>query len=164
MPLITQDDVQNYGTDLLDFTQRAAIQAVSPHLQYLQGENEQLRQRLAQESRARLDAAVEQTIPNFREIDADPAWHRWLLQPDPLTGAIRQQVLDDAIAQGSLSRVQAFFSGFMQEHGGARHAGARPAPRGRSAMPPSGRVYTRDEIKRAYELHRTGKLVGPQWE
>ena len=56
---LTQDDVNNYGHDLLDVSQRAALQAVAPHLQQIQQDNVRLQQRLAKEARHRLDQAVE---------------------------------------------------------------------------------------------------------
>jgi hypothetical protein len=56
---LTQQDVSDYGSDLVDFAQRAAVHALGPHLQQIQEDNVALRQRLARESRARLDAAVE---------------------------------------------------------------------------------------------------------
>jgi hypothetical protein len=73
---LTQNDVDNYGHDLLDVSQRAALHAVAPHLQNLQQQNAKLRQRLAKEARHRLDQQVEQMVPDFREIDRNPRWHR----------------------------------------------------------------------------------------
>jgi hypothetical protein len=34
-------DYQNYGSDLLDVSQRAALEAVAPHLQNLEAQNAQ---------------------------------------------------------------------------------------------------------------------------
>ena len=62
-----------------DFAQRAALHAVAPHLQNLVQQNAELRQRLAIEARHNLDAEVERAVPNYREIDQDLRWHRWLL-------------------------------------------------------------------------------------
>jgi hypothetical protein len=161
---LTQQDVQDFGPELVDFAQRAAIQATAPHLQQLGQQNAALEQQLAIERRKRLDQEVAAAVPNYEQIDADPRWHRWLLQPDPLTGAVRQEVLNDAIMSGSASRVVAFFRGFLSQH--AVDEGRAPQ-RGRTVSPDinnSNRLLTREQIKRFYELHRTGKLVGPEWE
>ena len=64
----------------------AAVHAVAFHLQNLEQQNAELRQRLAVEARHSLDQRVEQAIPNYRDIDRDPRWHRWLLTVDPLSG------------------------------------------------------------------------------
>jgi hypothetical protein len=159
---LTRADVDNYGTDLVDFAQRAAAHAIAPHLQNLNAENAELRQRLAVEARYRLDQQVEAAIPNYRDIDRDPRWHQWLMTLDPLTGQIRQTILNDAIASGSAGRVVAFFRGFQQEAGQA--ASSPSSQRSRHTAAPSKPIYTRDQIGRLYEAHRKGAYVGREAE
>ena len=48
---LTQEDVQDYGPELVDFSQRAAVHAVGPYLQEIEQQNAALRQHLAQEVR-----------------------------------------------------------------------------------------------------------------
>ena len=84
-----------------DFAQRAALHAVAPHLQASEQQNLELQNRLAREARARLDAAVERAVPNYREIDQEPRWHNWLRSVDPLSGRVRQTLLDEAIASAT---------------------------------------------------------------
>jgi hypothetical protein len=158
---LTQDDVNNYGHELIDVTQRAALHAVAPELQEIRRQNAELQQRLAREARRALDQRVEREVPNYREVDRDPYWHRYLLEIDVLSGRPRQVLLNDAIASGDANRVAAFFKGFMREAGGPQTASAAPA-RARSAS--SGKtVYSRPQIAALYERHRRGELVGPEW-
>jgi hypothetical protein len=157
---LTQSDVYNYGEDLIGFTQRAAAQYVAPHLQALDQQNAELRRQVAEQTRKAMHDRVEAAIPNWRDIDSDPRWRAWLSEIDPFTGVIRQQVLDDAIAAGSADRVVAFFRGFQAQHGGAARSPGRP----RSAAPQPGMMLSRERIKELYELHRKGKLTGPEWE
>src|SRR5262252_8093242 len=187
---LTDRDVQNYGTDLIDFTQRAAIQAVQPRLQYLQGENEDLRQQLAREARMRLDMLVEAAIPNYREIDSNPRWHQWLRLPDPYSGRIRQELMNDAIAAASATRVLSFFKGFLAEDQALGHSQpepasqpaapprepavplaslaapgrARPAGGGDTSLPSDKPFYTRAQIKQNYREHQQGRWVGREAE
>ena len=84
-----------------DFAQRAALHAVAPHLQASEQQKLELQNRLAREARARLDAAVERTVPNYREIDQEPRWHNWLRSVDPLSGRVRQTLLDEPIASAT---------------------------------------------------------------
>jgi hypothetical protein len=112
---LTPQDRADYGDELLDVSQRAAMQAVAPWLQQLQAENADLRARQAREQRRRLDSQVAQAVPNYRVFDQDPRWHQWLLWPDRLSGRVRQQLLDEAIASGDTRRVVAFFKGFEAE-------------------------------------------------
>jgi hypothetical protein len=157
---LTRDDFYNYGTDLIDFTQRAAAQAVAPHLQALDQQNAVLRQQVAEQTRKAMHQQIEAAVPNWREIDSDPRWYQWLGETDPFTGAMRQQVLDDAIAAGSASRVLAFFNTFQAQHGGAAR-GSPGRPRSASSQQ---QVYTRGQIKQLHELHRRGKLQGAEWD
>ena len=83
---LTNEDVQNYGPELISVTQRAALTAVAPHLQNLESQNAQLQQRLAVEARRRLDDQIARAVPAWQEIDKNPAWHRWLLGIDSLSG------------------------------------------------------------------------------
>ena len=163
---LTRKDVDDYGHDLVDFAQRAAAQALTPHLQHLDQQNAELHQRLARTSRLALDQSVEQAVPNYRDIDRDPAWHDWLRSSDPLSSQPRQFLLNDAIAQGDAPRVIAFFKGFER----ASQA-APPAPQHRAAASrastrpsPSGTIYTRAQISKLYDQHRRGAYVGREAE
>jgi hypothetical protein len=160
---LTHEDVQNYGSELLDVAQRSALHALAPVVQNLEQQHEQLQRRLAQEARRNLDAAVERAVPNYREIDRDPRWHRWLLGVDTYTGQSRQALLNIAIADNSAARVVALFNGFLQEAGDTQQS---PPARGQAAgRRSSGKpIYSRDDIKRMYEQHRKGAWTGREVE
>jgi len=187
---VTEKDVQDYGTDLVDFTQRAAVQAVTPHLQALEQQNVELQRRLADEERSRLDMRVEAAVPNYREIDRDPRWLQWLLGIDLLSGRVRQQLLNEAIASANAPRVISFFNGFRQEEAATGHSEpapssmrampvrepaidlgslaapgrARPATGGDASMPSDRPTYTRAQIAQLYSAHRKGAYVGREAE
>jgi hypothetical protein len=157
---LTAADEQNYGAELLDVTKRAALDVVVPHIQHLEAQNNALQRRLQRESRARLDQQVAMSVPNFREIDKDPRWHRWLAERDPHTGRSRQVFLNEAISQGDGNRViNGFFRKFQQEVGSGAYQAAPSASGGWGRQ--SGRpTYTRADIARFYELVRTGAFTG----
>lgn len=187
---LTEADVQNYGSDLLDVTQRAAMQAVAPQLRNLEQQNAELQQRLAKEARRGLDQAVELAIPNFREIDRNPRWHNWLLGVDVFSGRVRQQLLDEAISSAAAPRVISFFRGFLTEEQATGHlepepqsrqaaapreaavplvslaapGRVRPATGGDSSVPPDRPIYTRAQIAQLYAMHRKGAYVGREAE
>jgi hypothetical protein len=155
---LTQSDVDNFGGDLIDFARRAASHELAPRLQNLEAQNAHLHQRLAREARHRLDMQVEHLVPNYREIDRDPRWHAWLSEVDPLTGRVRQNVLNDAINAGSAARVKALFDGFQREADQA-------APTARTAFAASADkpTYTREQIGQLYERHRKGAFSEKTW-
>jgi hypothetical protein len=161
---LTQKDVQDYGTELIDLTQRSALHAIAPHLANLEQQNAELQRRLAKEARHRLDQQVERMVPDLWEVDKDPEWRSWLAGVDTLSGRMRQQLLNDAIASTDANRVAEFFRKFQREAGGSQsHASARAAPGRRQAS--SGRqIYTRPQVAALYEAHRKGAYVGREQE
>jgi hypothetical protein len=187
---LTEQDMQNYGADLVDFTQRAAAQAIAPKLMEIEQQNAELRERLAREARRSMDQRVEQAVPNFREIDRDPRWHSWLLGVDLLSGRVRQQLLNEAIASADAPRAISFFRGFQQEEVATGHnepapvshqaapprepaiplaslaapGRARPATGGDASLPPEKPIYTRAQIAQLYSAHRKGAYVGREAE
>jgi hypothetical protein len=187
---LTSEDEQNYGRDLLDVAQRAAMETVAPRLQTLEQKNEELRRQLAREQRRQLDNAVEISVPNYREIDRNPRWHRWLLGIDVLSGRVRQTLLNEAISAGSAPRVISFFKSFLTEEVATGHVEsasesqpapapreaaisltslaapgrARPATGGSASLPADKPTYTRAQIKQLYDQHRRGAYLGREAE
>jgi hypothetical protein len=97
-------------------------------------------------------------VPDYQQVDRDPAWHRWLLGIDHLSGRVRQTLLNEAIAAGDPHRVKSFFDGFKREHGSSQ------SPRGTSRSTPFGsRTYTREQIGQLYEKRRKGGYTDDTW-
>src|SRR5215831_16370621 len=122
---LTEKDLQDYGPDVLDLAQRAALHATAPELQRINDQNESLRRQLAQEQRRGLYQSLDTQVPNWREIDNSPEWRQWLAQPYELSGHTRQQWLNDAMAKGDAHRVASFFRGFLQGAGQSRRGSSR---------------------------------------
>src|SRR5215467_1293750 len=112
---LTHDDVANFGPELVDFSQRAAVQAVAPHLQALEQQNAELRHHLARQTKHTIDQALDNAVPNWREINSDSRWLAWLAESDPYSRVKRQRLLDEAVERGDANRVIAFFRGFLGE-------------------------------------------------
>ena len=149
---LTEKDAQDYGYDVLDLAQRAAMHALSPELQRINAQNEDLRRQVAQEQRRGLYQTLDSSVPNWREIDNSPEWRQWLLFPHELSGRPRQQWLDDAMARSDAARVASFFRGFLAERAAAGpRQQASPAPTGR-------RTYTRADIVRYSDAYRRGRI------
>jgi hypothetical protein len=164
---LTEQDEQNYGRDLIDFAQRAAANAVAPHLQHLEQQNIELQRRLAMEARRNLDQRVEAVVPDFRQRDQDPRFHEYLREIDPLSGRPRQTLLNDAIASGDAARIANFFYGYdgsASAHQCGGQGASRTAPRSRSQAPlGSGPVYTNESIRQLYANRRKGMYDDATW-
>jgi hypothetical protein len=157
---LTQNDVDNYGADLLNVSQRAALHSVAPILQRQEQLIADLQARQARDRRHRLDQEVEQAIPNYRDFDRDPRWHQWLSGTDGLSGCMRQQLLNEAIASGNTNRVVAFFRQFASQAGQPSATGSSRAY-GRSRTASAGQpFYSRADITRLYDAHRRGAYNG----
>jgi hypothetical protein len=135
---VTQDDVDNYGPDLIDVAGRAAMTALAPHLQNLQHENADLRQRLASQAHNAMTAALYAKVPGWRETYAAPRFLHWFNSLDPYSGRPRSQLLSEAVQAGNAQRVIAFYLGFQQQErrgtGGSRRTSSATKP-----------VYTRED-------------------
>jgi hypothetical protein len=107
--------------------------------------------------RADIERALDQQVPNWREVYQDLRFSEWLSLPDDYSGATRSQLLRNAVANGDASRVTVFYAGFLAQHGQARSYQSRPAATG--AKP----VYTRPQIRSLYEQRAHGTISDAKW-
>lgn len=121
-PLITPEEVGEYGEEFVDFASRLAGQEVSRATQPLMREIEQLKQQvggvgqhLHQDARERLLSQLDTQLPGWRDVNSNQEYLDWLSLTDPYTGAIRQDILNEAFEQNNFPRVAAFFKGFLAE-------------------------------------------------
>src|SRR5262249_28456952 len=85
---LTQEDVHNFGPELLDVAQRAAQHAIGPELQRLYEENQQLHDEVSRAAKMAIDRELDAAVPNWRQINNDERFHQWLLLPEPYSGVI----------------------------------------------------------------------------
>jgi hypothetical protein len=156
--MITQQDVENYGTELIDFSRRAAREALGPEVRALQQQNAHLQARLRQTTRADLERQLDQRVPGWRQLHSDPQWLAWLDQPDDYSGQSRRELINRAADAGDVHRVAAFFQHPpAAQHGQARSQRSRPAVTGGKP------VYTREQIKHFYDQRRAGAISDARW-
>jgi len=161
---LTQEDERNFGPELLDVAIRAARHAVSPELQRLHEENQELQGQLNSATKMTIDRELDAAVPDWRQINADERFHSWLLMPEPYSGVIRDRLLKDAAAAGDAQRLINFFRGFLREQGGAGQPAAAGHASQRSSRASSGqRIYDRSEITRMWTLRRQGKIDDQAW-
>ena len=76
--MLTQADEENYGPELLDMSRRAALDALTPELQRLHAENQQLRHLQQRSQRAEIERALDQSGIDWRQVYSDPSFAQWL--------------------------------------------------------------------------------------
>lgn len=78
-------------------------------------------------------------LPNWKAINADPAWQAWLADPDEATGVQRDALLKKAQQELNAQRVLAIFNRFLStQPGGVQRTPRDPAERLMPAGRPSG--------------------------
>ncbi len=190
--LITPEDVEGYGEEMIDLARRAALSAVGPELQQLRQENEQLKRRTDNVGKQELFARLTAALPNWRQINTSAQFKTWLRLPNVYTGQLRQNMLKAAVDGAEAPKVIALFRDFLAE-ANATGAGApaeqieqpapAPAPRqpavsldtlaapgrarpasGDSQVPSEKPIYTRAQITKFYDEKRRGFFAGREAE
>ena len=123
--LLTDEDKATYGEDLINVVQRAAVEAVAPEINQLRQRNQQLERKVQQQDQNGIFAALDQAVPNWREINESDRFKAWCRLPDLYSGVLRGRLLNDAYRAGQSPRVAQFFRGFLAEEVAT---GQEPAP------------------------------------
>lgn len=102
--LVTDQDVEAFGEDLIDLQRRVAQEVSAKydaHIERLEAQNAALLERLqstgSQVQAMSFEQRLQEAVPDFAQINADPRWVAWLNEPVPeLRGAPRRVVAQQA--------------------------------------------------------------------
>ena len=135
-PLVTNQDDEKFGSDLVDLARRAAreeLRAVGKRLQTIEDlikrvtpQVERVRQVEDQVVQSRVErfwSELSTAVSDWEQINANPNWLKWLSEYDPVAGCTRQESLAAAQAALDHRRVIGLFKLFK----GPTPA-ARPTP------------------------------------
>lgn len=187
--LITAEDRENYGDELIDLARRAARDTVAPELDELRNENQRLQQRVARTAKQELFATLDGSISNWRDINKSQQFKLWLRLPNIYTGQLRGNMLKAAVDGAEAPKVIALFRDFLAEANAtgqqvsaapieqqlapqaaprvpaldletlAAPGRARPAS-GDSQVPSEKPIYSRAQISQFYNDKRRGLYAG----
>lgn len=126
-PLVTQEEIDQFGPDLIDVVERVARQAVSPYVDEKFSEVQKTvkqvdesvasqRKTMAESARERLYERLDATVPGWDVINKDPVFIGWLREIDEFSGQPRGILLRSAFEKNDADRVVKFFKGFQKEH------------------------------------------------
>lgn len=113
--LITQQDVDAYGNELIDVVQRAAREVMAPELDALRGENADLKKRVITTGQRTLREQLTDAVPNWTAINRSQEFARWLSLRNIYTGQVRRQMLNDAYQAANAAVVVQMFRDFQTE-------------------------------------------------
>lgn len=166
---LTKEEIEEFGPELVNLIHRVAGSVAKSSVPADTGEIQQIRQELQaykdekqQDAEATFWSSLEQQVPDYRQINADPAFHGWLAEIDPFSGLQRQQLLAQAQQALSASRVIALFNTFKQGAKAPQVPDSQVIPRstggGYETQPVSqAKVWTRAEISAFYRDKAAGR-------
>lgn len=191
-PLVTDKDVEAYGSDLIDLVKRQAMEVAADmnkelqiKLGALEKENQQLRDQLggvseqqgAERQRGYL-ADLTRLVPDWKVINEDPRFIEWLQVVDPLGGVPRQGYLETAYQNADAERTAVIFNAWKQSLAPTQQPPANtPSPLERQVSPNTSRantpanaadagtrVWSAAEIRQFYTDVRQRKYAGREAE
>ncbi|GAG17309.1 unnamed protein product, partial [marine sediment metagenome] len=135
--LISESEIEDYGSDLIDVMKRAAREAVQSEFDELRAENNQLKslvggvgQKMEYDDRTRMYAHLDTIdgMANWRDTNRDPAFLEWLEHTDIYSGEPRNTLLQKAFTENDASRVSRFFQGYLEEVAAVNQAAPNAPP------------------------------------
>lgn len=164
-----------FGEDLVNYIRERAQAEAERRIAELKQSQQAVEQRIAQSEHERFFAQVDAAIPNWRDIDKDPAWLGWLEEYDPMLGAPRQAAVNQAVKERDAMRAIHLFNTFL---GTRRPASAsapaqpsralqeqvtpRPAGNASVASAPQARIYTQADIAKLLDPRHFNRLPREQ--
>lgn len=164
-----------FGEDLVTFVERMVSQQKPAPKEHdnskeLQERLERLESEKQEHAQASFWMGLEQAVPTFREVNADPGFHQFLAQFDPTTGKQRQQELLDAQQALSAKGVADIFQSYLHQAGQGANRPAIPEeqvePRtARATEAPQGKqMWTRASISQFYRDKTAGRYGAEEAE
>ena len=142
VPEFSEDEVETFGTEFLDVVGRRAQQIVEPIRAEFERKIAEMGATVAATkqtgdaiTREQFFREMDSQLPNWRALNEDREFLSWLGLPDPFSGAIRFDLLDDAFKQLNVARTKAIFNGFV-----TREASVAPAHKAATSPAPDGKV------------------------
>lgn len=138
---LTNEDVETYGSEMLDVTKRAAQEAVTPYIRQLQEELQALRGQVGtvyngvqQRTRSEMYEVLNREVPNWREVQQTPEFLEWVDSPDAYSNRPRRALMQEALDNMDGGWVSRILKGFLSE----MNALAPPAVQPTGGQPPAG--------------------------
>jgi len=191
-PLGNERDAEAFGTDMVSMVERRAAEIAKAMLAQKEAEFTKVINALqnnlgavntgvAQTKEDLFYAAMDRAVPDWQTVNEDPAFLRWLGEPDGISGVSRQAVLAVAENQLDAARAAAVFKAFMAGRAAPAKDAVKPdktkelqrqvspattgAQSGGEAKPGNAKMWTLAEYSHAVNpqnWHRYGKPQAQQ--
>ena len=138
--LVTDKDVEVFGSDLIDVIDRKAREVaqtmVDSQVESLNSENQKLREQLggvtdrqASSDQRGYFSELAQAVPDWEAVNVDDGFLEWLAEVDTLSGMPRQEYLNRAFQSLDTKRTVALFDAYKQRMGNPVQAAAAVDPK-----------------------------------
>ena len=167
-PLVTQDEINEYGEGLIDVARRVAREELAQkdrEINALKAKLDSLEATTTKVVQEDFFTSLGNKVPDWVAINDDANFHKWLDEVDELTGARRQDLLAAAERERSADRVAKFFLAFKKatqkqvaSSASALESQVTPSSVQTPNTPPAKKVWTRGEIAQFYDRVRRGEV------
>ena len=179
-PLITEQDKEAFGSDLLDLIDRATEQKLAGNrdleaqlraeINELKGKLGSVTERQGVSDKDRYEATLGSQVPDWEAMNVDQGFLAWLAEVDPVYGMPRQYALTNAYESLDANRTATIFKQYkatlapaqrpqanreLQRQVAPTRSHTSPAPTTSSA---DRRVYTTSDIDSFYTEWRRGMI------
>lgn len=128
-PLITDEDTETYGDDLIDLMRRISRETDAGERAKLTAEIADMRKQMAaqtkqvedvagaatDERRAKYFTDLVKLVADYEEVDNSQAWKDWLMEPDEFSGLLRNEILQTAYFAFDVERTAKVFNQFIAQ-------------------------------------------------
>ena len=188
-PLVTSDDEESFGADLVNLMRRVAteatnsvadrmarLEAAASQINTLQQKVSEVSTSQAQTAEERFYAKITEAVPDWQEVDKDDRWLAWLAEYDPVVGAPRQNALNAAGEALDAGRVAALFNQWKalnvvpQQQAAAQTQAelqrqvAPSKSKATTAKPATEKFWSADEYERAFDPRLRATMSGGEIE
>jgi len=191
--LLSEEEIADYGEDMVDMVKRAAREEFASTINTLKQENAELKSKMgqvttatAQSAKDRLFSRLDNEVQGWRDINNSDEFVDWLAQIDQYSGYKRHDLLLEAFNANDEARTLAFFRGYLNENAAVTPPQAAPRqpgpkvdldtlvapgtpkstgmPRTQEGDNSADRIWTQAEVQNFYDRITAGKYRGKEKE
>ena len=180
--LVTDEDVKNFGEDLIEVQRKVAKEVAAEYDAKLQAYEakiaaleENLGSTQSSVAESSFDARLHRLVPDFDAVNTDPKWIAWLDEVDPVLRGPRRTVAEQAFSSGDAEGVAYYVNMFkssiapeptpeVEKPSKELERQIQPSRKASSATPTSqkGKTYSSAQIsqmfKKAVTLSSAGRI------
>jgi hypothetical protein len=180
--LITEQDKEAFGPDLIDLIERATASKVSTlqareselvnEIRELKAQLGNVSERQVMSDKDRFINGLSRQVPDWEVLNTDQGFLNWLQEVDPVYGLPRHAALTAAYEGGDVDRVSAIFNTYKALVGAPKQNAKGKAnqelqrqvapTRSRSSAPPADsqnqQIYSQEQIAEFYDEWRRGLI------